>query len=59
MGEEKERERTVQRSYPSLQMTCIQILAACLCVRELYRLQLLERQQTVDCTAVCVSNKVE
>lgn len=55
MGEENERERNLQRSYPSLQMTCI--LIGCMC--ELYTLQLLERQQTVNCTAVCENNKVK
>lgn len=55
----KKRERTLQRSHPSLQMTVILILAACLCVRKLYVLQLLERWPTLDCTAVCTSIKVE
>lgn len=35
MGEEKERERNLQRSYPSLQMTCLLIgclLCVCMCV---------------------------
>lgn len=55
----KKRERTLQRSHPSLQMTAVLILAACLCGCKLYVLRLQERRPTLDCTAVCTSIKVE